>query len=71
MPSSSNKRIAYSVDNPETKDVLSQIAKAKGFDKVGTMARVALFQYINRFVDKVYKEKLQDARDARDKDDES
>ena len=66
MPSSSHKTISFSVDNPETKEVLSQIAKAKGFDRVGTMARVALFQYLNRFA-KEYLEGLQDARETREK----
>ena len=60
MSSNSHKAITFSVDSPEIKEVLTQIAKEKGFDRVGAMARVATYQYINRFGGQEWIDRLRD-----------
>ncbi len=65
MSSNSHKSITFSVDSPEVKEVLSKIAKEKGFDRVGAMARVATYQYVNRFGGQEWVDRLRDVQDVR------
>ena len=65
MSSNSHKAITFSVDSPEIKEVLTQIAKEKGFDRVGAMARVATYQYVNRFGGQEWIDRLRDVQEVR------
>ena len=65
MSSNSHKSITFSVDSPEVKEVLSKIAKEKGFDRVGAMARVATYQYVNRFGGQELVDRLRDVQGVR------
>ncbi len=65
MPSNSHKSITFSVDSPEVKEILSKIAKEKGFDRVGAMARVATYQYVNRFGGQEWIDRLRDVQGVR------
>ncbi len=65
MSSNSHKSITFSVESPEVKELLTQIAKEKGFDRVGAMARLATYQYVNRFGGQEWVDRLRDVQEVR------
>lgn len=65
MSSNSHKVITFSVGSPEIKELLTKIAKKRGFDRVGAMARVATYQYVNRFGGQEWIDRLRDVQDVR------